>query len=181
MTSDIGEIAASHKATPALADSMRRFYADVDAAIADRAPVCTNRGLCCNFGAYDHDLFVTTIELAYFIAGHGDAWRSPPAHEKRCPYQIDGVCTAREHRPLGCRLFFCDASSTAWQHAEYEKRIARLKEMGAATGVEYRYVEWLSALASTPASSIRPIPGPVDTGASPEFVDRQSLPVIESE
>lgn len=179
MTSDIGDIAARHAARDSLAQQLDAFYRDLDAAIADRAPVCTNRGLCCNFDAYGHDLFVTTAELAHFIAGHHDTWRSP-SNERHCPWQIDGICTAREHRPMGCRIFFCDETSTAWQHAEYEKRLAELKRIGDALGIEYRYTEWLSALKSVPPGAVHEITGTAPDHREGEFVDPCSLPVIES-
>ncbi|MEP0844685.1 MAG: hypothetical protein HRF43_18450, partial [Phycisphaerae bacterium] len=34
-----------------------------------RSPVCWNSGACCNFGAYGHRLYVTTLEVAYYLAG----------------------------------------------------------------------------------------------------------------
>ncbi|MCB9853003.1 MAG: hypothetical protein H6819_07900 [Phycisphaerales bacterium] len=180
MTTDIGQIALQNKSSGELSARLQSLYRDIDAAIADRSPVCTNRGLCCNFDAYGHDLFVTSVELAHFISGHAEAWR-PPAAERRCPYQVEGKCTAREHRPMGCRVFFCDESSIDWQFAEYEKRLTELKQIGEAAGIEYRYVEWLSALSSVPLAGVRPIAEfPVSDGAV-EFVDPRSLPVIESE
>src|SRR5688572_16070154 len=43
-----------------------------------------------------------------------------------CPYQVDGLCTARNARPLGCRLYFCDENAQSWQNEVYEKYHARL-------------------------------------------------------
>lgn len=180
MTHDIGQLALQHADRRDLAERLDAFYRDLDAAIARRAPVCTNRGLCCNFDAYGHDLFVTTVELAHFAAGHRDAWR-PTTSERCCPYQREGMCTAREHRPMGCRVFFCDESSADWQHAEYEKRLAELKGIGAALGVEYRYAEWLSALKSVPAAGVCEDSDSATTADCGEFVDPRSLPVIEFE
>lgn len=180
MTPDIGQIASEHAASQVLRERLTAFYDDLDAAIADRAPVCTNRGLCCNFESYGHDLFVTSVELAHFVAGHADAWRLPTA-QRSCPYQVDGKCTARDHRPMGCRVFFCDESSRDWQNAEYEKRLAALNRIGDDLHIEYRYAEWLSALKSVPMDRIRQIPSPRPIDAPGEFVDPRSLPVIEFE
>lgn len=180
MTPDIGDIAFRHASRDALASRLAAFYRDVDAAVAERSPVCTNRGRCCNFDAYGHDLFVTTAELAYFVAGHRTAWR-PSGSERRCPYQVEGMCTARDRRPMGCRLFFCDETSTDWQNGEYEKRLIQLKQIGEELGVEYRYTEWLSALRSVPAGGLQAVTGAGTPSHAEEFVDPRSLPVIQSE
>ncbi len=128
-----------------LASAMRAFYESLDAAITERRPTCWNKGACCKFGEFGHRLYVTSVEAAYFAGGLRHEWR-PPTSEDRCPYQIDGLCTAREHRPMGCRVFFCDPASSHWQSEEYERCLARLKAICSEHGVEYRYVEWLSAL-----------------------------------
>jgi len=49
-------------------------------------------------------------------------------------------------RPFGCRMFFCDATSTAWQNEAYEQFHARLKRLHEELGVPYFYVEWRQAL-----------------------------------
>lgn len=128
-----------------LAAAMSAFYEQVDAAIGSHNPTCQNRGACCKFGSFGHRLYVTDLELAYFVRGRGTDWRHP-TDDDACPYQIDGMCTAREHRPLGCRIFFCDANAQGWQGPEYERFQERLKQLGEQHGVPYRYREWLSAL-----------------------------------
>jgi hypothetical protein len=59
-----------------------------------------------------------------------------------CPYQVGGLCTAREGRPLGCRIYFCDENAQEWQNEVYEKYHARLRGVHEKFGVPYRYVEW---------------------------------------
>src|SRR5262249_45409025 len=60
--------------------------------------------------------------------------------EASCPFQIDGLCTARERRPLGCRVYYCDPSYGATGSALSERFVARLKVLHdeAATPWEYR-------------------------------------------
>jgi Fe-S-cluster containining protein len=146
--------AANHKGSEALcelafrhdlAEAMSLFYEEVDAVVASHRPTCWNRGACCKFGEYGHRLYVTDLELAYFIRGQRDKWRRPTA-EASCPYQFNGLCNVRQHRPLGCRIFFCDESAQGWQGPELEKLHARLKVLGERLGVPYCYREWLSAL-----------------------------------
>lgn len=124
---------------------MAEFYSRVDEQIARRGPVCVNRGACCKFGSYGHRLFVTEVELAYFGMGQAGAIRAPDGADA-CPYQVTGLCTARTHRPLGCRIFFCDPAAQHWQSDEYERGLLELKQIGEEFGIEYRYQEWLAAL-----------------------------------
>jgi Fe-S-cluster containining protein len=151
MPESLEEIILPHLGRPDLTAAMQAFYADVDSLIAARQPVCVNRGLCCRFDSFGHRLYVTGLELIYFLHGRHGAWRSPKGLYA-CPYQIQGLCAARPHRPLGCRVFFCDGNSQAWQGPEYERRLAELKRLGSQLGVEYRYIEWLSALGDLDAT-----------------------------
>lgn len=125
---------------------MRAFYAATDAAIAAHRPVCINRGACCKFGQFGHKLYVTQPELMYFRAGQQPAGLRPVESEDACPYQVAGQCTAREHRPLGCRVFFCDPAAKAWQPDVYEQGLAELKRIGAEFQIPYQYGEWLGML-----------------------------------
>lgn len=97
-------------------DDLRALYADLEAEIARHAPRCVVSGRCCQFEAYGHTLFLSATEAALLLA---DA--PPPARPldggATCPWQDEkGRCTAREARPLGCRVYFCDPL--------YEKEIA---------------------------------------------------------
>lgn len=136
---------------------MAQLYADVDRAVAAKSPACLNRGACCRFEEFGHRLYVSTAELTCFVAGQRDQWR-PPHDSGACPYQREGVCTAREHRPLGCRVFFCDPDTTGWQGPIYEEFLAELRRIGDEYGLDYRYVEWLSALTELgPIADVRGI------------------------
>ncbi len=147
--------------TGPLDSMMTAFYVEVDAAIAARKPVCVNRGDCCKLDSFGHRMFVTDVELAYFTQGVHHRWRSPDGSGS-CPYQQEGRCTAREHRPLGCRIFFCDPQARAWQGPEYERRLAELKGIGEKLGFAYRYREWLSALSETERRPSADLPTSVD-------------------
>ncbi len=133
-----------------LAD-VRAVYADLDRRVAARNPVCTNRGLCCKFTQYDHGLFVTPVELAYFVslvdarAADGTA-ETNIADPGSCPHHVGGICTTRTARPTGCRIFFCDPAAQGWQPEEYEETLAKLKLLHSCFNVVYCYCEWLEAL-----------------------------------
>ena len=145
MTYSLDDRILAHARDDKLADAMARFYAETDEAIAAHKPVCINRGACCKFGSFGHKLYVTDVELAYFVRGQQGSWKAPDG-EATCPFQVGGQCTAREHRPLGCRIFFCDPSAKDWQGPEYERLHAELTRIGESHGVAYQYGEWLSAL-----------------------------------
>lgn len=180
MSDSFSDLILHHAANDALAERMAAFYAGLDHTIAAYRPRCSNRGVCCHFDTYGHQLYVTTAELAYFVRGRRVRWRKADG-ERACPYQVDGKCEAREHRPMGCRVFFCDAEAQHWQSDEYERHLKRLKAISAACGVDYQYEEWLSALGRveiTPAQS----PGVLANRreSTDSAVDPRSLPVIES-
>jgi Fe-S-cluster containining protein len=131
-------------ADPAFTARIDDFYRRADDAIAKRRPLCTNRGACCKFATAGHRLYVTDVEAAFFLIRQRP--RRAAESDEACPYQVDGLCTARDHRPLGCRIYFCDPASRDWQPPEYERRLEELKRIGEEFGIDYRYTEWLSAL-----------------------------------
>jgi Fe-S-cluster containining protein len=63
-----------------------------------------------------------------------------------CPFQSDKLCTVHAIRPFGCRIFFCDATTTDWQNQMYEQFHARLKRLHEELNVPYFYIEWREAL-----------------------------------
>jgi len=150
--------------TSEFSSEVARVLADADADIAARRPVCRSSGRCCRFEEYGHRLYVTAAELLHFAHVHITPMsenrnskienrKSIPlpqffaqAAPRGCPYQIDNLCTAREARPLGCRIYFCDENAQAWQNEVYERYHARLKELHATHGIPYRYMEWREAL-----------------------------------
>jgi len=135
-------MAASRR--PEVLAAVGRVYGDLQEAIDARRPVCVVSGRCCRFDEYGHRLYVTTMELAAFVAqldGPGEA-----GDGRGCPFQVGRLCGVHAIRPFGCRVFFCDASAVDWQADVYEQFHARLKGLHEAMGVAYFYVEWRRAL-----------------------------------
>ncbi len=64
-----------------------------------------------------------------------------------CPFQIEKKCTTHVVRPMGCRIFFCQQGTEAWQQDLYEQYLRRLRDMHEQQQLDYRYVEWRYALA----------------------------------
>jgi len=132
-------------------EAVGRLYADVQAEIAARRPVCVASGRCCRFEEFGHRLFVTTVELAAFAYELQTSVENPASSSKSwdgtgCPFQTARLCGVHAIRPFGCRMFFCDATSTEWQNETYERFHARLKDLHGELGVPYYYVEWRLAL-----------------------------------
>lgn len=122
------------------------LYADVQAEIDRRRPLCVISGRCCRFEEFGHRLYVTTLELARFVAGLDPV---PPRADwdgTGCPFQRAKLCTVHSIRPFGCRMFFCDATSTDWQNEAYEQFHCDLKALHDRLNVPYFYVEWREAL-----------------------------------
>jgi len=143
--------------------ALASLYRDFGAEVQRRRPVCRTSGRCCRFEEFGHRLFVTTMELATFAGAlqAGPTGNLPTRRHARiplpmlapggaagacCPFQRDNLCSVHAIRPLGCRVFFCDESSTDWQREQYEQLHGRLRALHGALGIDYFYVEWLAAL-----------------------------------
>src|SRR5689334_16628454 len=110
--------AASRQAVLAL-------YADVDREVAAAGPVCVASGRCCRFKEYGHTLFLSNLEAEVLL-------HSAPAYDPAavspdfCPFQRGNLCTAREPRPLGCRVYYCDPNYQQTAQQISEKYLRRL-------------------------------------------------------
>lgn len=173
--------------------AMASLYRRVDADIDGRQGVCIASGRCCRFEEYGHRLYVTQAELIYFYASclrpdlksvespleaHSGALPHPsgfplPLYNgdgefaPGCPWQVQGICTARSARPLGCRVYFCDAGSRGWQGPVYEYWHQQLTELHGRFSISYSYVEWRHGLSMLQQAKNQ-IPGPALVGRGPD-------------
>jgi Fe-S-cluster containining protein len=120
-------------------NALGAVYREVDEQIAGAGPVCQLSGRCCRFQEYGHTLFLSAAEAALLVA---DAPR--PVREldqgSTCPWQDrNGRCTARDARPLGCRVYFCDPSFESRMPVVTELAIARLKRLAAKLDWPWNY------------------------------------------
>ena len=137
-------IAASKR--PEALNAVGELYAAIQAEIDRRRPLCVISGRCCRFEEFGHRLYVTTLELARFVHGLNPLPRRQDWDGTGCPFQRAKLCTVHSIRPFGCRMFFCDATSTEWQNAAYERFHAELKQLHERLNIPYFYVEWRQAL-----------------------------------
>src|SRR5712672_2251734 len=123
--------------TTNLHDRVRQIYAEADAAVAAAGPVCEASGRCCRFAEYGHTLFLSSLEAEVLLAA------APPYEQPVtpdfCPFQVENLCTAREPRPLGCRVYFCDPHYQDTSHRITETFLRRLKALAGELGVSWRY------------------------------------------
>jgi Fe-S-cluster containining protein len=130
---------------PELWRELEEIYADLDRELALLRPLCQTSGRCCKFKAFGHQLWTTRLELDYLIEQEGLP-AAGPGEEGVCPYLKNGLCSVRDHRMLGCRIYFCDAGYKDAMNPLYEKYHARIKDLHRRHGEEYRYGELLASI-----------------------------------
>jgi Fe-S-cluster containining protein len=113
------------------------LYAEADREVAAAGPLCIASGRCCRFKEHGHVLFLSNLEADVLLAG-APPYEGPVTAEF-CPFQKGNLCTAREPRPLACRVYFCDPAFQERSHAITEKYLAKLKALAEAEGVEWKY------------------------------------------
>ncbi len=134
---------------PDVVEAMRKFYQALDRRVEQHQPTCWNRAQCCQFGSYGHRLYVTTLEVAYYLAtGTTTQPAIPPIVEDTCPHAIEGKCHARERRPMGCRIFYCDPNAQTWQGPLTEAQLKELRDLHETLNVPYVYADWMNILNS---------------------------------
>jgi Fe-S-cluster containining protein len=121
-----------------LRQAVLQLYREVDAEVAAAGPVCHASGRCCRFAEYGHTLFLSQLEADVLLA------EAPPydpalVTEAFCPFQRGNLCTAREPRPLGCRVYFCDPAYQERAVEISEKYLRRLKDLAEQHQTGWRY------------------------------------------
>src|ERR1700730_15390963 len=111
------------------------IYREADADVAAAGRVCVSSGRCCRFKEYGHVLYLSNLEAEVLLAA-APAYEQPVSPDF-CPFQKDNLCTAREPRPLGCRVYFCDPNYQETANQITEKYLRRLKELAEEKGTEW--------------------------------------------
>jgi len=113
------------------------IYRDVDREVLAAGPVCLASGRCCRFKEYGHTLFLSELEAEVLLESAPPY--TGPVSADFCPFQKENLCTAREPRPLGCRIYFCDPNYQETAAKISEKSLIRLKELARERGMLWRY------------------------------------------
>ena len=124
-----------------MTDDLRRrvlkVYAAADAAVAAAGPRCDASGRCCRFTEYGHTLFLSHFEAALLLDSAPPY--AKPVTRDTCPFQVNNLCSARDARPLGCRIYFCDPSYQETGNRITEDAVAALKGLADEAGTGWRY------------------------------------------
>jgi len=124
-------------------EELEEVYADLDRELAELRPRCELSGRCCRFREYGHQLWTTPLELEYLLTHETGRLVTGDV----CPYLEGGRCGVRDHRMLGCRIYFCDPSYADAMGPLYERYHRRIKDLHSRHGIPYRYFEFLSEIA----------------------------------
>jgi Fe-S-cluster containining protein len=125
-------------------EALKAIYARLEEAIDGLGLACRGDGACCRFETSGLDLFATGLEIALLVREQG--MPDAPLEPGRCPFQEADSCKARAGRPLGCRVYFCDAAAEAELHALYERFHREVRELHARHDLEYTYGELVKLL-----------------------------------
>ena len=133
-------------------DAIQELYDDLDRILATTGGICVQSGRCCQFGKFGHRLYVTTLEMLYFLKTlQTDQADKPPGYlksltDKRCPWQLDNLCTVHTIRPVGCRVYFCRGIAQDKQNELTERFLRRLRGLHDTLDVVYHYGDWIDWL-----------------------------------
>jgi Fe-S-cluster containining protein len=141
-----------------LRTGLLQIYGDLAVDIAAAGPICDLSGRCCRFKEFGHTLFVSRTEAELLL--EDGLPENAVIDESGCPFQIGNLCTARERRPLGCRVFYCDPRYAGQGEALSERYVARLKRLHDETGSawEYRPLHHFLREADTALPDVRTTP-----------------------
>jgi len=120
-----------------LRQEVMRLYADADKEVAAAGPVCVASGRCCRFKEYGHVLYLSGLEADVLLSA-APPYEAPVSADF-CPFQKGNLCTAREPRPLGCRVYYCDPAYQQTCSDIMEKYTRRLKQLAEREGLEWQY------------------------------------------
>lgn len=150
---------------PRLKSGLLQIYDALAEDLARLAPVCDLSGRCCRFKEYGHRLYLSRTE-AELLLSEGLP-EGATISEEGCPFQIGLLCTAREKRPFGCRVYYCDPQYAGQAEMLSEKYLAELRALHVESGAPWEYGELYPYLVEfaqhvNPMAEMNAVPLPAD-------------------
>lgn len=119
-------------------EALERLYRELDAELPRYRFTCSASGRCCDFDAYGHRLYVSTLEAHYFFKQMGG--ERVNQNETACPaWGSDRLCKERVGRMLGCRTYFCGPYATEGPEALHERYLAKVNQLHDRFRIPYEY------------------------------------------
>jgi len=119
-------------------EALGDLYAQLDRELPRYEFTCSASGNCCDFDAFGHRLYVTTLEAEYFFRNSAEERSNDDA--RACPaWGDDRLCKSREGRMLGCRTFFCGPYPVEEPEALHERYLAQVTKLHERFGIPYAY------------------------------------------
>ncbi len=141
---DLPEIIRTCQANAGFLEDLIRVYARLEAHQEAHTLRCLGGGACCKFDLTGQKLYASSGELALLcLQPPPSATRHRPG---RCCYQRGPRCAARNRRPLGCRMFFCQNHPGKNFVPHYESYHRLIRHLHQKYCLPYVYVDALSAM-----------------------------------
>jgi Fe-S-cluster containining protein len=122
-----------------------RIYQRLEKEVTLLNPGCNGCGTCCNFGAFDHVLYASSVEIN-FITRHAEV-PDFNVSDNICPFLKDNQCSIRDFRTLGCRVFYCNPQYKEVLYGVYEKYYHMIRELSGKYNIQWKYLPFLDQLA----------------------------------
>lgn len=123
---------------------LEKLYQLLEKELTGLNPGCDRCGTCCDFRAFDHVLYASSIEVG-LIARKVEIPDFNVA-DNICPFLKDNQCSIRDLRTLGCRIFYCNPSYKQILSEMYEKYYHMIKDLGIRYNVQWKYLPFLNHL-----------------------------------
>ena len=138
---------------PLVESALSSIHERISEEVARQRPLCLASGSCCRFDAFDHRLYATGLEAARCLmicSEEGRGIALDDVHRARedgcCPWQNGRLCVARNGRPVGCRVFYCDPRAKDWVPELAEWSHAAIRTLHDEYDIPYAYGEWRAML-----------------------------------
>jgi Fe-S-cluster containining protein len=119
-------------------DELQEVYKRLSVALEPYRRHCDSRGNCCDFAAHGHMLYVTGLEAAAMLHS-GVTPSESNQKDGLCPFLNGRLCGIRDHRALGCRLYYCDPTHEVSRNELYEHFLKEVRAIEVRFNLEHNY------------------------------------------